>query len=245
MECAARFNLQPVKLDARTSFETAPQYCSDRKVVGYAAIIYVQDASTIAHLPGTHDKSDAAAAEEFTEDTKRYLLRLARRSLDASVRNLPIEPPQQIPPEIAVHRGCFVTLTCGSALRGCIGYIEPVKPLYQAVIENAGNAALNDPRFSPVKPHELDNITIEISVLTKPGPLPYTDANDLLRKLTPHRDGVILSKGSHRSTYLPQVWEQLPDKKEFLEQLSVKGGMARDGWKTAEVKTYQAQHFSE
>jgi AMMECR1 domain-containing protein len=82
-------------------------------------------------------------------------------------------------------------------------------------------------------------------VLTKPEPLSYNGPDDLLGKLVPGRDGVILSKGMHQSTYLPQVWEQLPDKVAFLEQLSMKAGIPRDGWKNAEVKTYRAIHFSE
>ena len=173
------------------------------------------------------------------------LLQLARQSLETSVRGTSFEGPGAIPAEVKENSGCFVTLTVGGTLRGCIGYIEPIKPLYQAVIENAANAALHDPRFQRVTTAELGKIKIEISVLTKPVSLAYNDADDLLKKLVPKRDGVILRKGGHQSTYLPQVWEDLPDKVTFLEQLSIKGGMPRDGWKTAEIKTYRALHFEE
>ncbi len=99
-------------------------------------------------------------------------------------------------------------------------------------MENARNAALSDPRFPPVSPGELSSIKVEVSVLTKPTLLPYRDPEDLLQKLVPGIDGVILEQGPYQSTFLPQVWGQLPDKVQFLEHLSLKGGMPRDGWKT-------------
>ena len=94
-------------------------------------------------------------------------------------------------------------------------------------------------------PAELADIKVEVSVLTKPVPLDYKDPQDLLAKLVPGEDGIILTKGSYQSTFLPQVWEELPDKIEFLEHLSLKGGMPPDGWKTADVKRYRAIHFQE
>ena len=153
--------------------------------------------------------------------------------------------PQDIPEITKEDRGCFVTLTENGELRGCIGYIEPIAPLYKAVIDNAANAALSDPRFPRVMPSELSSVNVEVSVLTRPVPLEHKDPQDLLNKLIPGVDGVILQSGPYQSTFLPQVWEQLPDKVEFLEHLSRKGGMPTDGWKTANVKHYRAEHFSE
>ena len=141
--------------------------------------------------------------------------------------------------------GCFVTLTMGGNLRGCIGYIEGIKPLYEAVIDNAKNAALGDPRFSNVSPGELSKIKVEVSVLTKPEPLEYDGVDDLLGKLEPGRDGIILRKGYSQSIYLPQVWDQLPDKVEFLEHLSRKAGLGKDDWKSAQYRRYFAIHFEE
>lgn len=235
-------NLHPVKLDARTSYETAPKHCPESRVVGYAAIAYVSGKTAAAF---NKEKEKAQSGDAFTDREQKLLLRLARESLEASVRGKGTAVPESLPDKFKEHRGCFVTLTKNGQLRGCIGYIEPIKPLTQAVLENAGNAALRDPRFPAVTVDELDDITVEVSVLTRPQPLPYSDAQDLLDKLEPGRDGVILEKGGHHSTFLPQVWEQLPDKKTFLEHLSVKGGMPRDGWKTADVKTYRAVHFNE
>jgi AmmeMemoRadiSam system protein A len=138
-----------------------------------------------------------------------------------------------------------VTLTKAGELRGCIGYIEGVKPLYQAVIDNAANAALRDPRFPAVGPEELDDIRVEVSVLSRPEPLSYDDPDELLGRLVPGRDGIILRKGMCQATFLPQVWKQLPDKKQFLRRLALKAGLAGDGWRDADYRRYVALHFQE
>jgi AmmeMemoRadiSam system protein A len=193
----------------------------------------------------TPGSEKTAAGDDIPADVKAFLLKLARDNVDASVKGLPPVAPDNPPALTKEFRGCFVTLTKRGGLRGCIGYIEPIKPLYEAVIDNAKNAALQDPRFAPVGPNELSEIKIEVSVLTKPEPIGYKDSADLLNKIVAGVDGIILSKGFHQSTYLPQVWEQLPDKVQFLENLSTKGGMPPDGWKTADVKRYRAVHFQE
>ncbi len=245
MHLARARDLEPLLLDARNSYDVAPQYSGPDRVVGYAAIAYVKrngDAS------GTDEERGAAAGEQtgtIAQDVRRYLLGLARGSLEAAVRGDTAPKLDDAPAYTAEKRGCFVTLTKAGQLRGCIGYIEPIKPLCEAVADNARSAALNDPRFPPVKPGELGSIRIEVSVLTEPQPLAFEGPGDLLRKLEPGRDGVILRKGFHRSTFLPQVWDQLPDKEQFLSRLAMKGGMAPDGWKKAEVLTYQAIHFEE
>lgn len=236
MHLAEKMHLKPVKLDARTSYETAPQYGSEARVVGYASIIYTS---------GSHNVISKEKPAGFTAEQKSYLLNLARKSLNAAVQEIPIGDIHDVPELLKEQRGCFVTLTSKGDLRGCIGYIEPIKPLYQAIIDNAVNAALSDPRFSPVTKGELAEINMEVSVLTKPEPLLFSDPDDLLKKLIPGVHGVILRMGSHQSTFLPQVWEQLPDKKQFLERLSMKAGIPRDGWKTANVRVYTAEHFSE
>jgi AmmeMemoRadiSam system protein A len=190
-------------------------------------------------------KKQASSADELTPDVKALLLKLARQNLEAAVKGQPPVAPSDTPGITRELRGCFVTLTKKGQLRGCIGYIEGIKPLFEAVMDNAKNAALEDPRFPQVRPAELADIKVEVSVLTKPVPLDYKTPEDLLAKLVPGEDGIILTKGYHQSTFLPQVWGQLPDKTEFLEHLSQKGGMPPDGWKTAEVKRYRAVHFEE
>jgi AmmeMemoRadiSam system protein B/AmmeMemoRadiSam system protein A len=232
MVLADTMGLKPRLLDARTSFETSPSSGSGR-VVGYASIVYA---------PGPERVEPAG---RLADDARRYLLTLARRTIEAAVNRTPFPAAQEIPDAVRENRGCFVTITRRGELRGCIGYIEPIRPLFQAAAENARNAALSDPRFPAVSSEELPQITLEISVLTKPVALEYKNPGDLLEKIAPGIDGIILQSGQHVATFLPQVWEQLPDKVQFLEQLSLKAGMARDGWKTAAVKRYRAEHFSE
>jgi len=140
-----------------------------------------------------------------------------------------------------------VTLTIGDNLRGCIGHITPQETLFEGIKINAINAAFRDPRFSPLSKKEWERVKIEISVLTDPEELPYEDAPDLLNKLRAGVDGVILKKGYYQATFLPQVWEQLPKKEDFLGHLCVKAGLDRDDWKKEklEVSTYQVQAFME
>jgi AmmeMemoRadiSam system protein B/AmmeMemoRadiSam system protein A len=240
MALAEKLDLKPLLLDSRTSFETAPQYGDNSRVVGYASIIYVK------HLPQVNTPSkEVSNSSEFTKELQINLLKIARNSLRAAVHDEPLPHPGELSELFKNNRGCFVTLTKSNQLRGCIGYIEPIKPLYQAIIENARNAALYDNRFSPVRADEIDSLSIEISVLSQPKPLSFKTPSELLQLLRPGVDGVILSSGSHQSTFLPQVWEQLPDKIQFLEHLSIKGGMPKDGWKNASIKIYSVEHFSE
>jgi AmmeMemoRadiSam system protein A len=122
-----------------------------------------------------------------------------------------------------------------------------VEALYEGVRKNALNAAFRDPRFSPLTLHELEQVHLEISVLTVPRKLSFRGGEDLKRQLRPNIHGVILSQGGRSSTFLPQVWEQLPDKEEFLEHLCLKGWMDKTCWKDPKTKVeiYEAEVFSE
>ena len=175
---------------------------------------------------------------------KSLLLQLARSSIKSYLDGKPLSHPK-IPDSLMAKQGAFVTLKIGGGLRGCIGHIHPVEPLYKAVIDNAVNAAFHDPRFPPLSKEELKDIDIEVSVLSVPKPLPFKSPDDLLKKLRPDIDGVILKKGHAASTFLPQVWDDLPDKLEFLQHLSIKAGLPKDAWKESEIQVYQAEHFSE
>ena len=181
-------------------------------------------------------------------EDQRRLLTLARSALKTAVKESSLlATPSGLPPSLTATKGSFVTLTIKGDLRGCIGNIFPDKPLAEAVIQNAYNAALNDPRFPPVTPNELSAIEVEVSVLTVPAPLGFASPDDLLHKLRPHVDGVVLNVSGRRATFLPQVWEQLPDATEFLDQLSAKAGLAHDAWRRAgtRVQVYQVQAFKE
>jgi AmmeMemoRadiSam system protein A len=185
---------------------------------------------------------------ELSSEVKKYLLELARNSLNECINTMAtsgLEAQKNIPDIAQRNFGCFVTLTKNGWLRGCIGYIEGVEPLYTAVIENACNAGLYDSRFDPVNAEELIDICIEISVLTPPVPVVFNTEQELLQQLVPGEDGIVLEKGYRKSTFLPQVWEQLPDKTAFLAHLSVKAGLPSDGWKTSTIKRYAAIHFKE
>lgn len=180
-----------------------------------------------------------------SEADRNVLLKLARAAITSHPRQAEVRD-EALTPVMKEKRGVFVTLTIGGALRGCIGYIEPIKTLYEAVRECAVNAAYGDPRFRPLSKAEFEKVSVEISVLTVPAPLAYKGAEDLLKKLTSD-DGVVLSKGARSATFLPQVWEQLPGKEEFLGHLSMKAGLSADAWRGPgiTVETYRVEHFSE
>jgi len=143
--------------------------------------------------------------------------------------------------------GVFVTLTLSGQLRGCIGNLTSNEPLESGVRRNAINAAFHDPRFAPLNASELEQIEIEISILSEPRPLKYRDGDDLLNKLRPNIDGVIIRQQAASATFLPQVWEQLPRPQDFLAHLCIKAGLAADSWRNSqlEVSSYQVQYFEE
>jgi AmmeMemoRadiSam system protein A len=137
---------------------------------------------------------------------------------------------------------CFVTLWKDGELRGCIGSLRAERPLAEEVAQRAVDAAFHDPRFPPLRPEELDQVDIEISVLQPPEPLEVMDEADLLRKLRPGVDGLILADGSHRATFLPSVWEQLPAPRDFVRQLKRKAGLSADHWSaTLRFERYGAE----
>jgi MEMO1 family protein len=207
------------------------------RVVGYASIAYLD-----------RKEMSPAMKDELSPRDKEALLRLARSAIRAKlVEGATVERPEPYSPTMLEERGCFVTLHKNGRLRGCIGSIEPVSPLVECVEENAGSAAFRDPRFSALQKDELSEIDIEVSVLTVPTLLCFEDGEDLKRQLKPLVHGVILSHGSKRSTFLPQVWKQLPDKEAFLQQLCLKGGMSSTAWQDVktEVRVYEAEVFGE
>ena len=187
--------------------------------------------------------------DELTLDEKKTLLRLAREALECCVRGetLPALDEAILTPRLCEPGATFVTLTERGQLRGCIGALEPYQSLVQDVREHAVAAALEDPRFPPVSVSELNRIEVEVSRLTRPIPLDYKDAKDLLSKLRPYKDGVILRDSFRRATFLPQVWEKIPDRAEFLDNLCYKMGASHDLWrkKHLEVLIYQVEEFHE
>lgn len=138
----------------------------------------------------------------------------------------------------------FVTLHKNGNLRGCIGALEAYQPLIQDIAEHAFAAAFSDPRFPALSENEFKQLEIEISVLGKPEPVEFENEEDLLNKIRPDIDGLILEFGFNRGTFLPSVWEQLPDKKEFLNHLKMKAGLPTTWWdNAAKVSRYETFSF--
>lgn len=211
-------------------------------------VVYGLSAGTVSHARETREKHMSKQGD-LTEAQGEYLLLEARKTIQdrlSGKKEIP-QKTKDLPTVFQERRGTFVTLTSRGNLRGCIGHIIPQESLIEGIRENAVNAAFRDPRFSPLTGDEWKNVHIEISILTEPKPLTYTDGKDLLNKLRPGIDGVIIKKGFHQSTFLPQVWDQLPDKKAFLNHLCLKAGLSGNAWKKGdlEVSTYQVQAFEE
>ncbi len=133
-------------------------------------------------------------------------------------------------PELAKPGATFVTLTQNGQLRGCIGSLEASRPLATDVAENAVAAAFRDPRFPPLASDELARTRVEVSLLEASQPMDFIDETDALARLRPGIDGLILTHGHRRSTFLPQVWESLPDPRRFMAQLKLKAGLPVDFW---------------
>jgi len=189
--------------------------------------------------------------ENISDDDGQRLIKLARKSIaqnfisdDDAIDRLRQDVSESILKE---YRGTFVTLNKKGRLRGCIGNIEPVKTIFEGIMDNAMHAAFKDSRFSPLSEDELADTQVEISILTQAEPLDYIDGNDLISKLKPHVHGVIIEKGYRKATFLPQVWSQLSRPDDFLSHLCMKAGLHSDEWKKGGliVSTYKVQVFEE
>ena len=241
IDIARRRHWQPMLLHYSNSGDTA----GDRsRVVGYAAIAFFGDPDM---------ENNNSPRRQFDEAQGRMLVKLARRTIserlgvkvadsasDASAPSLKDDC-------FKLHCGTFVTLKIGGELRGCIGNLSASESVLEGVRRNAINAAFHDPRFSRLTKDELERTEIEVSILTEPQLLAYRDGQDLIQKLRVNVDGVIIRKGYASATFLPQVWEQLPEPADFLSYLCRKAGLSSDAWQSSklEVLTYQVQYFEE
>jgi AmmeMemoRadiSam system protein A len=185
----------------------------------------------------------------LNEEESGILLRLARETLELVGRGESLDPIdlQALPPSLRSPGASFVTLMLGSALRGCVGTLERRMPLAEDVRQHTLAAARYDYRFPPVTLSELRGIRIEISVLGEPKPLESRRPEEILTELRPGVDGVIVTRGLKRATFLPQVWERIPSPESFLERLCVKAGLGPRAWREGQTRlaTYQVQHFKE
>lgn len=225
---AQRRGLGAELLDLRNSGDTAGD---KSRVVGYASI-------------GLFEGRAAAQQDDDENARGRTLVRLARaaiaRQLGRDQRVCADAPWLQAPGAV------FVTLHKHGALRGCIGSLEARRPLREDVEKNARSAAFLDPRFTPLSLRELDDVEVEVSLLSPAEPLRFKDEADLLRQMRPGVDGLILEQGPHRGTFLPQVWDQLPAPADFLAHLKRKAGLPADFWSAdLRVSRYTVRKWSE
>lgn len=236
-------------LDYQTSGNLTGSYTNSVSYVAMAMTQPPTSGSEEDQQTMSDDQSETEAQFSLPQSEQDYLLDLARKAIKRHLEtgDKPEVDETEVPDSLKEVKGCFVTLNKNGNLRGCIGHIEPQEKLYKCMIDNAINAAVNDRRFSSVTSSELEQLDIEISVLTVPQELEFSSGEELKQKLRKKVDGVILKRGFHQSTYLPQVWEQMPDKEQFLTRLCRKGGMNGDCWQNTNTKvlTYQAFVFSE
>lgn len=176
--------------------------------------------------------NNSLAEFELDKNEQHTLLKVARESIAFGLKHhkpLPVNVREHSF-NLQQHRATFVTLHLHEKLRGCIGTLEAHQPLIKDVAVHAFAAAFEDTRFTPITGNELPQLDIHISILTPASPMTFTSENDLLKQLRPGVDGLILQAGHHRGTFLPSVWEQLPEPKQFLLHLKMKAGLTGDYW---------------
>jgi AmmeMemoRadiSam system protein A len=182
----------------------------------------------------------------LTHEERETLLAVAQRSIRHGLDQgspLPVNAEDYEAPLRAL-RASFVTLNLRRMLRGCIGHLEATQPLVVDVADNAFSAAFSDPRFPPLTDQEFPGLELHISVLSPAEPLACESESELLQQLRPYRDGLILAEGTHRGTFLPSVWEQLPEAKDFLLHLKRKTGLPDDYWSpNISVYRYESESF--
>ncbi|VAW72010.1 COG2078: Uncharacterized ACR [hydrothermal vent metagenome] len=206
--------------------------------------------ATVDQVTSTNNKFTNTSTSDFALHHK-YLLAICRQCLqrctatqnDCSLSEL-IKPREKLDSVLYCYRACFVTLQKKNKLRGCIGSLQASRPLIEDLIHNTCAAALHDNRFDAVQHQEITQIDIHISILTEPVKMNYYSEQDLLKQLKQGVDGLILSEGSNRATYLPTVWQQHPNKLKFIQQLKLKAGLPIDYWSdTIECKNYQCENI--
>jgi AmmeMemoRadiSam system protein A len=175
---------------------------------------------------------------------QRILLDVAKASIQAGLTRK--APPgidlNPFPAEFKAPRASFVTLELDSRLRGCIGSLSATRPLAEDVVQNAFAAAFRDPRFPPLTAEEFPRLDIHIALLTPAEPMSFVSEADLLKQVVPGVDGLILEDQGRRGTFLPSVWESLPEPKEFLAHLKRKAGLPEGHWSgTVKVWRYRTE----
>jgi AmmeMemoRadiSam system protein A len=182
-----------------------------------------------------------SSSKQYGENSRQILLQLARTSIHHGLttgKPLFVDLKNQAQ-ELIEERASFVTLETKGQLRGCIGVLEAVRPLVQDIAYNAFAAAFKDPRFSPLQKEEIQHLAIHLSILSPAESISFSSEQDLLVQINPGIDGLILTEGNHHGTFLPSVWESLPDQEQFLRHLKIKAGLSEEYWSsTIKVSRY-------
>ena len=185
-----------------------------------------------------------SSSKRYSENSRQMLLQMARTSIHHGLNTgkpLLVEL-NDYARELKEKRASFVTLENKGQLRGCIGMLEAVRPLVLDIAENAFAAAFKDPRFPPLQKQELPDLEIHLSILSPSEPVSFSSEQNLLAQIKPGIDGLILEEGSHRGTFLPSVWESLPDPKQFLHHLKIKAGLTKNYWSdTIKISRYSTE----
>ncbi len=216
---AREHHLQPQLLDLRNSGDTAGD--KDR-VVGYASFAFEDNA----------DADELTMSDKPLENKGEILLRIARDSI-AQALGMTLSTNKtliQKKPWLQEKGACFITLTQHGQLRGCIGTLQATRSLFDDVQANAKAAAFNDPRFKPLSIEEFNETQVEVSLLSTTQNMQFSSEQEALAQLQPDIDGIVFEYGSYRSTFLPQVWQQLPDSQQFMAHLKQKAGLPTDFW---------------
>lgn len=188
----------------------------------------------------------SSVKQRFDRAEKEALIDVARQAVIAGLAGERVQPELQGYPEQLKDLGAsFVTLNKTGQLRGCIGTLEAHQPLVIDVAHNAYAAAFRDPRFPALQESELELLEFHLSVLSEPQPMSVESEADLLAQVRPQIDGLILEEGYRRGTFLPAVWESLPDPVDFIMHLKRKAGLPLDYWSdTIRISRYTAEHIS-
>jgi AmmeMemoRadiSam system protein A len=178
----------------------------------------------------------------MNKEDQKYLLQLARRTLEKHFQNKEILQLESddLPNSLNEIKGVFISLFKNKELRGCIGSLKGERPLFQGVIDNSLASALYDPRFKPLEKDELRDIEIEISIIEPMKKVPnFKNPQDLLSYLNKNHPGILIKKGAFQATFLPQVWEELTTAEIFLSHLCKKAGLDQDQWKKTDLDIYE------
>lgn len=265
LDAARTRDLETAKLIETGQYDrlTPAHACGVRAVAGYMASRQGQGARVQRlAMANSYDRSGDASrtvgygawalfgteGEIIPNPHRTELLNAAREALQVRLRRGygPETDDKSFAAPLQGHAASFVTLTIDRRLRGCIGSLRAHRPLIRDVVENTLKSAFNDPRFQPITQADLDRIRIKIAVLSPSREMRFSDQDDLVSQLEPGKDGLILSDKGRRGTFLPMVWDSLPEPRVFLDHLKVKAGLPRDHWSdSVTVHRYRAESFAE